>query len=108
MFRGRAVGPGEPAFLGEDASAALALAEEEADACKQCGMPRVWCRDNEHGRARFDLTEEFCWATYRVALRQKKQNVEKTDEAMRAAYVHSPKFVEGQEPDMLAGLGIES
>jgi hypothetical protein len=93
-------------FLAEDTAAALALAEEQADACKQCGMPKVWCRDNDHGRARFDLDEEFCWATYRIALRQKKQNTEKTDDAMRAAYVYSPKFVKGQEPDMLAGLGI--
>lgn len=90
-----------------DTAAVLALAEEEADQCRQCGMPKVWCRDNDKGRARFDVDESFCWATYRIGQRQAKQQKEKADQAMQAAYVLSPKFREGREPDMLAGLDID-
>lgn len=67
-------------------------------------MPRAWCRDNEVGRRRFDISEEFCWATYRVALRQQKQEKEKLDGALKAAYLHSAKIVEKYAPDLMAGL----
>lgn len=105
IFNGRGwPAPGEPFFTPADRAAALALAEEEADTCRQCGMPRSWCRDNATGRARFDVNEEFCWATYRVALRQEKQLKEKVAPAMRAGYVHTPRFNDGHEPDVMAGL----
>lgn len=108
VFQGRGVpAPGEPMFLPADSAAVLALAMEEADACKQCGLPKAICRDNKTGRARFDVDEEFCWASYRIAQRQIKQDKEKVDPATKAGYVHAPKFRSGQEPDMLAGLGID-
>jgi hypothetical protein len=77
---------------------------EEADTCSQCGMPRAWCRDNEVGRRRFDISEEFCWATYRVALRHQKHEKEKIDGALRAAYIHSARIVPKHAPDLMAGL----
>lgn len=91
-------------FLTSDSAAVTALALEEADACSKCGMPKAWCRDNEVGRARFDINEEFCWATYRIALRQSKQEKEKVDGALRAAYVHSARIQEKHTPDPMAGL----
>lgn len=91
-------------FLPEDSAAAVALALEEADACRLCGQPRAWCRDNENGRARFDVDEQFCWATYRVALRKIKQDKENVGDALRQAYIHTPKYAEGKEPDIMAGL----
>lgn len=104
MFRGRGVSPGDPLFLPADTAAALALAEEEADTCNKCGLPKAYCRDNENGRARFDVDEEWCWATYRVAQRAAKMEKEKSAPADTAARVHSAKFREGREPDIMAGL----
>lgn len=106
MFRGRSVAPGEPLFLPTDWSASLALAEEEAETCRQCGLPVAFCRDNETGRARFDVEEEFCWASYRVALRKIKLEKENDSAANSAARVHSAKFVKGKEPDFAAGLDL--
>jgi len=104
---GRAVAPGEPVFLPEDTAAAIALAEEEADTCSSCGLPKAWCRDNEAGRNRFDVAESFCWATYRVGLRQEKQGKEKMPEAQRRAYQVSPRFRKGYEPEVTAGLDLD-
>lgn len=40
MFLGRVVQPGEPLWTDEDREWALALYEEERDACPGCGHPR--------------------------------------------------------------------
>lgn len=107
IFLGRPMPhPGEPLFLLADTAAAMALAEEEDDTCRKCGLPRVWCRDNKKGRARFDVAEDFCWATYRVALRQDKQGKEKVSAATREATLLSAGFREGYEPQITDGLGI--
>lgn len=98
--------PGEPLFTDEDTAYALALAEEERDACPSCGMPKAWCRDNDAGRARFDVQEDFCWATYRVALRQDKQASEKVDPVTRQATRLTARIREGHEPEIDAGLGL--
>jgi hypothetical protein len=96
--------PGEPLFLPSDTAAVVALAEEEVDTCPQCRMPKAWCRAAKDGRARFDVAEEFCWATYRIALREQRREKEKTDPATRAATLLAPKFRQGYEPDVMAGL----
>lgn len=100
--------PGEPLWLLEDTAAAIALAEEEADQCPQCGMPKAWCRDNKNGRARFEVDEGFCWATYQIAQRQEALDKKKPPASMRAATTVAAKFREGYEPDVGAGLGLDS
>ena len=106
MFTGRVIQPGEPLFLAEDTEAAIALAEEEADTCPSCGMPKAWCRDDEVGRKRFDVAEDFCWATYRVGLRQRQQELQKVDDASRRARQIRATFRNGYEPDITAGLDL--
>ena len=98
--------PGEPLWLPEDTAAVMALVEEEANECPKCGMPKDWCRDHKSGRARFDVVDDYCWATDRIARRQKKQNDEKVDAITRAATLLSVKFREGHEPDVGAGLEL--
>lgn len=83
-----------------------ALADEEADTCRKCGLPKAWCRDNEAGRARFDVKDEFCWATYRVGLRQAKTAKENVPPAQENATILSATFREGREPPIDAGLEL--
>lgn len=106
MFTGRIVGPGEPRFLAEDTDAALALAEEEAGTCPQCGMLRIWCRDPEHQFA-FEADESVCWPTYRLAQQRNKDTFKDYDDATRTAVQLSARFREGHEPDMTAGLDLD-
>jgi hypothetical protein len=82
----------------------MALALEESETCHQCGLPRAFCRDNENGRARFTVAEEFCWATYAVAQRKSKHDKEKKDPTLQAAYIHAAKIRDGKAPDIMAGL----
>lgn len=98
--------PGEPLFTEEDTALAIALAEEERDTCPACGMPKAWCRENKDGRARFDVDNSFCWASYRLALWQKKQDDEKVDPSTQRATQVSVKFRPGYAPDIDAGLGL--
>lgn len=103
-------GPGEPLFLEQDTAAAVALAEEERDTCQSCGMPKAWCRtqDYEEGLGRFDVHEERCWATYRVALRREALEQEGAHSATRQAVQISPKFRKGHLPPPDAGLDLDS
>lgn len=101
--------PGEPLFLEDDTAAAVALGEEEADTCPSCGMPKAWCRtkDAEEGLARFDVAEDRCWATYRVALRRDKYDTEKTHGATRQAMQLTTRFRPGHMPPLDAGLTFD-
>lgn len=107
MFTGRVVQPGEPIFLPADTEKAIALAMEERDTCQMCGLPKAWCRDNSTGRERFDVATDFCWATYRLALRQEKDQKEGKHPSTTRATVLSVRFRDGKEPDLAAGLGID-
>lgn len=98
--------PGEPLFTTEDTDYAIALAEEERDTCPLCGMPKAWCRDVENGRARFDVAEEMCWATRRIAIRQEADEKNKVNPLDRRATQLSARFREGYEPEIDAGLGL--
>lgn len=108
IFTGRGMpGPGEQLFTQEDTALAMALALEERDECPSCHLPKSVCRDNKVGRARFDLEEHFCWATYRMASRKpkldSKGNVGPTEKATLVSLAIRP----GYEPDLLAGLDLE-
>jgi hypothetical protein len=105
VFTGRIVGPGEPQFLAEDTDGAIALAEEEADTCGQCGMLRVWCRDPDH-QFSFEAHEEVCWPTYRLAQERNKDTFKGYDDATRTAVQLSARFRDGHEPDLTAGLEL--
>lgn len=98
--------PGEPLFTQDDTAAAIALAEEERDTCSSCGMPKAWCRDraNEHA---FDVREDRCFATYRVALRREKNEKEGMHPASRQSVQLSPRFRTGHEPAIDAGLDFD-
>src|SRR5690606_10072592 len=103
----RVVGPGEPVFLPEDTDLAVALAEEEADTCGKCGMPKVWCRDPAYSfGAGLDVHEDMCWTTYRVQLRREKLDAEGAHGATRQAMQIRAAFKKGAEPDMGAGLDL--
>jgi hypothetical protein len=105
VFTGRVIGDGEPQFLAEDTDAALALAEEEADTCGQCGMLRIWCSDPANQFA-FDAEERVCWPTYRRELRLSLLRSEGRDEATARATQVGALFREGHEPDPTAGLEL--
>jgi len=105
VFTGRVIEPGDPQFLPEDTNAALALAEEEADTCPQCGMLKIWCRDPDNQFA-FDATEDVCWTTYRIGLRQASADFKGYDDATRSAVQIAARFREGHEPDLTAGLDL--
>jgi hypothetical protein len=105
VFTGRIVGPGEPQFLAEDTDGALALAEEEADTCGQCGMLRIWCRDPEH-QFSFDADESVCWPTWRLARQRNTDDFKGYDDATQSAVQLSARFRKGHEPDLMAGLDL--
>jgi hypothetical protein len=106
VFTGRPTpAPGEPLFTEEDTAGALALAEEERDTCPSCGYPKVWCRDPANQFGAFDVAQEFCWATYRLA-DYRKAKVENMSESQRASVQLAARFREGREPDFDAGLGL--
>lgn len=87
----------------------MALAEEERDTCPACGMPKAWCRseDGEEGVARFDVHEQRCWATYRVALRREALEKDGAHSATRQAMQIAPRFRDGHHPPIDAGLNID-
>lgn len=103
IFTGRVRQPGEPLFLQEDTEAAVALAEEERDACPLCGMPKAWCRDHENGRAAFEAVDDWCWVTYHVGERQKRLA---NENATGRHIPVSARFARDFEPDYWAGLGL--
>jgi hypothetical protein len=98
--------PGEPLFLQDDTDLAVALALEERDTCPSCGLPKAWCRNNDKGRASFDVSEEMCWATRRLAIRQDADDKNKVNPIDRRATQLSVRFRPGYEPDIGAGLNI--
>jgi hypothetical protein len=102
VFTGRVVAEGEPLFTAEDTDAAVALAEEEADTCPQCGYLKVWCRD-QSAQFGFRVVEEQCHASYALAAHRNAM-AEQRDEATRAAMMASARFV--REPDLTAGLDL--
>jgi hypothetical protein len=105
VFTGRPTpAPGEPLFTEDDTAAALALAEEERDTCPACGFLKVWCRDPNNQFGAFEPHVEFCWATYRLA--DHRSMIEQMGESQRAAAQVSPRFREGREPDLTAGLDL--
>jgi hypothetical protein len=69
-------------------------------------MPKAWCRENKGGRQRFEVSEDFCWATWRIAVRQDQQSKEKVDPATQRATQMSARFRKGYEPDIYAGLDL--
>lgn len=106
MFTGRVVEPGEPLFLTQDTDAALALAEEERDACPACGFPKVWCRDPANQFGVFEAHEEQCHVTYTREAHQSSM-AEGRDAVTRVAVQTTARFRPGKEPDIYAGLGLE-
>lgn len=104
VFTGRAWSPGEPLFTTEDTDAAIALAEEEADTCPQCGLLKAWCRSRDNQFA-FEAAEEQCHATYAIAAHRRGVD-EHRDDVTRAAIQTSSRFRKGHEPDLLAGLDL--
>ncbi len=97
--------PGEPLFLEDDTAAAVALAEEERDACPSCGWPKAWCRDKANQFA-FDAHEEMCWPTWRLAQRRDSGEWKSKHPATQAATMLSARFRQGHEPDVGAGLEL--
>lgn len=106
MFVGRVQMPGEPLFLPEDTDAAIALAEEERDTCPSCGMPKAWCRDPKNQFA-FDVHEERCWASYRLAQHKSGDKWNAKHDDTKAATQLSPRFRDELGPDVTAGLNID-
>lgn len=92
-------------FTEEDTAYAIALAEEERDACPKCGGPKVWCRDPANQFGVFQVHEEQCHATYALATHRNAVN-EARDEATRDSVQMWAGFVKGKEPDIYAGLGL--
>lgn len=97
---------GEPLFTEEDTAGAIALGEEERDTCGACGMPRSWCRAPEN-QSSFDVRDETCYATYRVALRREKLEKEGVHPSTRVARQITPRFREGHLPAIDAGLDFD-
>lgn len=99
--------PGEPLFTEEDTAYAIALAEEERDACPACGMPKAWCRDNKEGRFKYEVLEDFCWTTYHLENRRNAlaDNKKKSPSDKRAMQLFA-RFRDGYEPDYGADLGL--
>lgn len=74
---------------------------EERDTCPSCGMLKDWCRDPDKARARWNVSEDFCWATYRLAQRKPKG-----DDPQERATLVVPAIKPGYEPDVFAGLDL--
>jgi hypothetical protein len=81
------------------------LAEEEQDTCPSCGKLKVWCRDPANQFGTFDVDQEFCWATYRLA-DYRKAKVEIMGDSQRASVQLAVRFRDGREPDLTAGLDL--
>jgi hypothetical protein len=83
----------------------VALAEEEADTCPQCGMLKVWCRDPEHQFA-FEADPSTCFASEALARYRNTDAYSKMAEPTQAATQLAARFREGFEPDLKAGLDL--
>jgi hypothetical protein len=109
VFTGRPMPqPGEPLFLREDTDLAVALAEEEADTCPSCGMPKVWCRDAKNHQFSFEPVASVCWPSERLETYRNSDGYKKLKDSERAATQLSVRFRDGHEPDLLAGLDLEA
>lgn len=98
--------PGEEFFTQEDTDYAIALAEEERDACPSCGMPKAWCRDPANQFA-FEPAEATCWPAYRLAQHRRGDKWKSKHDDTKAATQLSARFRKGYEPDIAAGLNID-
>lgn len=97
--------PGEPLFTEEDTAWAIALAEEERDACPACGFPRSVCRDASYQFA-FEPHEEMCHATARLAQYRESDSWKGKLDTTRAATQVTPIFREGHEAPIDVGLDL--
>ena len=68
-------------------------------------MPKVWCRDKNNQFA-FRAVEDACLATYAVEAHRAGVNKDRDDATRIATQVHA-RFIEGKEPDLLAGLDLD-
>jgi hypothetical protein len=107
IFTGRVRQPDEPLFTAEDTDAAVALAEEEADTCSQCGQPKAWCRDAANHQFSFEAVASVCWATEALETYKKTSAYQGLKDTVRAATQVAPKWREGHDPDLVAGLGLD-
>jgi len=97
--------PGEPLFTRDDTDLAIALAEEEADTCRQCGLPIAVCSDPAYQFA-FTGDQRMCWATY--GLTQYKGEIDwdnKLEDTRRATNLFV-RFRPGHEAPLDAGLDL--
>lgn len=97
--------PGEPLFLEEDTAHAVALAEEEANTCRSCGLPKAICRDPANKFGIFAGSHDFCYASYTLH-DYRKAKTKNLSDAQQAAVQWNVEFREGKEVDATAGLGI--
>lgn len=107
MFTGRPIpAPGEPLFTEEDTAYAVALAEEERDTCRACGLPRAICRNPKSKFGIFAGNHDFCYASYTLHDYQKAR-VKGLSDAQQASVQFGVGFRKGHEPDASAGLGLD-
>lgn len=91
----------------EDSTAALALAMEEADTCRSCGYPKAWCRDPKRPFTDYEVHEETCQATLRLAHFREGDKWKSRHEPSKQATQMWPRFREGRAPDLAAGLNTD-
>ncbi len=84
----------------------FALAEEERDTCPACGMLKIICRDPKNKYGVFEVREDFCWATYRIASHTGCDNWKARHEDTRRATQLAVTFREGQAPPLEIGLDL--
>ena len=107
MFTGRPTpAPGEPLFTEEDTAGAVALAEEERDTCPTCGLLKVWCRGAGSKFTDYEVAEETCQATMRLAQFRESDGWKAKHAATQQSTQLSVRFRPGYEPDLEAGLGL--
>lgn len=98
--------PGEPLFLDEDTAWAVALAEEERDACPSCGMPKDICRSGDIPFTDYEVREETCQPTLRLAHHRNSDAWKSRHEATKHAVQASVRFRDGKAPRTDYGLGL--
>jgi hypothetical protein len=99
-------GPGEPLFTEDDTAAVIALAEEERDTCPSCGLLKIWCRGAGSQFTDYEVAEETCQATMRLAQFRESDGWKAKHAATQKATQLSVRFREGHEPDVDAGLDL--
>jgi len=107
VFTGRVLGLGEPVFLPSDTAKAVALALEEADTCPTCGYPKSWCRGKGSQFTDYEVAQETCQATYRLALFRESDDWKNKHDATKQAVQLSARFRPGHEPPIDAGLDTD-